>query len=102
MRPWLPAWRNCKVVLSRLVNPVVNLDFCWISNRGKKLPRGADDFTSFLKSYTARWAPMKRRGVSKGHKVGVAPDALIFGGRPVSGALIGGIAQTQEMLDFCG
>lgn len=45
---------------------------------------------------------MKRRGVSKGHKVGFAPDAMIFGGRPVSGALIGGIAQTQEMLDFCG
>jgi LysR family carnitine catabolism transcriptional activator len=52
----LPACRNRKVVLSRLVNPVVNLDFCWISNRGKKLPAGADDFTSFLKSYIARWA----------------------------------------------
>jgi DNA-binding transcriptional LysR family regulator len=52
----LPACRNRKVVLSRLVNPVVNLDFCWISNRGKSLPPGADDFASFLKSYIARWA----------------------------------------------
>jgi LysR family carnitine catabolism transcriptional activator len=52
----LPACRNRKVVLSRLINPVVNLDFSWISNRGKKLPAGADEFTSFLKSYIARWA----------------------------------------------
>jgi len=28
--------------------------------------------------------------------------ALIFGRRSVSGSLIGGIAETQEMLDFCG
>ncbi|WP_445322967.1 NAD(P)-dependent alcohol dehydrogenase [Ramlibacter sp. AN1133] len=28
--------------------------------------------------------------------------ALIFGNRSVSGSTIGGIAQTQEMLDFCG
>jgi LysR family transcriptional regulator, carnitine catabolism transcriptional activator len=52
----LPACRNRKVVLSRLINPVVNLDFCSIRNRGKKLPPRADDFTSFLKSYIARWA----------------------------------------------
>ena len=52
----LPACRNRKVVLSRLINPVVNLDFSWISLRGKKLPSGADDFTAFLKSYMARWA----------------------------------------------
>jgi DNA-binding transcriptional LysR family regulator len=52
----LPACRNRKVSLSRLINPVVNLDFSWISNRGKPLPPGADDFTSFLKSYIARWA----------------------------------------------
>jgi LysR family carnitine catabolism transcriptional activator len=52
----LPACRNRKVSLSRLINPVVNLDFSWIRNRGKPLPPGADDFTSFLKSYIARWA----------------------------------------------
>lgn len=28
--------------------------------------------------------------------------ALLFGRRSVSGSLIGGIAETQEMLDFCG
>jgi LysR family carnitine catabolism transcriptional activator len=52
----LPACRNRKVLLSRLINPVVNLDFSWISNRGKRLPSGTDDFTSFLKTYIARWA----------------------------------------------
>ena len=52
----LPACRNRKVVLSRLINPVVNLDFSRISLRGKKLPPGADDFTSFLRAYIARWA----------------------------------------------
>ena len=32
----------------------------------------------------------------------VSSFALIFGGGSVSGSLIGGIAETQEMLDFCG
>ena len=52
----LPASRDRKVVLSRLINPVVNLDFCRISLRGKKLPPGADDFTYFLRAHIARWA----------------------------------------------
>jgi LysR family transcriptional regulator, carnitine catabolism transcriptional activator len=52
----LPACRNRKVVMSRLINPVVKLDFSRISLRGKKLPPGADDFTSFLQGYIARWA----------------------------------------------
>lgn len=52
----LPACRNRKVVMSRLINPVVNFDFCRMSNRGTKLPPGANDFTSFLQSYIARWA----------------------------------------------
>jgi alcohol dehydrogenase (NADP+) len=32
-----------------------------------------------------------------------SPDvsALIFGRRSIAGSLIGGIAETQEMLDFC-
>jgi uncharacterized zinc-type alcohol dehydrogenase-like protein len=41
--------------------------------------------------------------------VGASPDphqvpssALIFGRRSLSGSLIGGIAETQEMLDYCG
>lgn len=42
-------------------------------------------------------------------QVGVAPEPLavdvshlIFGRRTFSGSLIGGLAETQEMLDFCG
>lgn len=52
----LPACRNRKVTLSRLINPVINLEFSCVTNRGRKLPPGADDFTSFLKSYIATWA----------------------------------------------
>jgi DNA-binding transcriptional LysR family regulator len=52
----LPAFRNRKVVLSRLVNPVATFEFHLISNRGKELPPGAEDFISFLKSYIASWA----------------------------------------------
>jgi uncharacterized zinc-type alcohol dehydrogenase-like protein len=32
----------------------------------------------------------------------VAAFGLIFGRKRLSGSLIGGIAETQEMLDFCG
>ncbi|HWS63889.1 MAG TPA: hypothetical protein VN325_14130 [Steroidobacteraceae bacterium] len=42
--------------MSQLINPVVHLEFHQISNRGKKLPPGADEFAAFLKSYIARWA----------------------------------------------
>ena len=52
----LPAFRNRRVVMSKLINPVVNLDFSRVSLRGKKLPPGADDFTFFLQGYIARWA----------------------------------------------
>jgi LysR family transcriptional regulator, carnitine catabolism transcriptional activator len=52
----LPACRHRKVAISKLINPVVNMDFCRINLRGKRLPPGADDFTSFLQGYIARWA----------------------------------------------
>jgi LysR family carnitine catabolism transcriptional activator len=52
----IPSCAHRKVVISQLANPVVNLDFYLITNRGKKLPVGAEDFTSFLKTYIARWA----------------------------------------------
>ena len=52
----LPACRNRRVVVSRLVNPVVSLDFYQIINRAKKLPLGAEEFMSFLQNYSARWA----------------------------------------------
>jgi hypothetical protein len=42
--------------MSKLINPVVNVDFSRINLRGRKLPTGADDFTSFLQAYIARWA----------------------------------------------
>lgn len=34
--------------------------------------------------------------------LGVSSFGLLFGRRSLSGSLIGGIAETQEMLDFCG
>jgi LysR family carnitine catabolism transcriptional activator len=52
----LPACRNRKVALSRLINPIANVDFSWISKRGRKLPPVAGEFTSFLQSFIARWA----------------------------------------------
>lgn len=52
----LPACRNRKVVMSRLVNPVVTLDFSQVRARGKRLPAGADAFTAFLQQHIARWA----------------------------------------------
>jgi hypothetical protein len=45
-----------QVWVSRLVNPVVSLDFYQISNRGRKLPHGSEEFMSFLQNYIARWA----------------------------------------------
>jgi LysR family carnitine catabolism transcriptional activator len=50
----LAACRNRKVVSSRLINPVVEVEFHQISNRGKKLPPGADEFSAFLRSFFAR------------------------------------------------
>jgi DNA-binding transcriptional LysR family regulator len=52
----VPACRNRKVVMTRLINPVVTLDFHQIQNRGRKLAPVAEEFTSFLQSYVARWA----------------------------------------------
>jgi LysR family transcriptional regulator, carnitine catabolism transcriptional activator len=52
----MPACRNRKVVTSQLINPVVRFDFHMISRRGRELPPGALEFTSFLKSYIALWA----------------------------------------------
>ena len=52
----LPACRNRKVTMSELDEPAVTLDFSEISNRGKKLPAEAAEFSAFLKMYIARWA----------------------------------------------
>jgi hypothetical protein len=42
--------------MSRLINPVAELEFSLISYRGKKLPAVANSFTEFLKSFFSRWA----------------------------------------------
>jgi LysR family carnitine catabolism transcriptional activator len=52
----MPACRNRKITTSQLINPVVRFDFHMISRRGRELPPGAEEFTSFLKSYIATWA----------------------------------------------
>jgi LysR family transcriptional regulator, carnitine catabolism transcriptional activator len=52
----MPACRNRQVAVSQLVSPVVRFDFHLISRRDRELPPGAQEFTSFLKSYIARWA----------------------------------------------
>jgi LysR family transcriptional regulator, carnitine catabolism transcriptional activator len=52
----MAACRNRKVTMSQLINPVVRFDFHLISSRDRELPPGADEFTSFLKSYIATWA----------------------------------------------
>ena len=52
----IPACRNRRVVMTRLTNPVVTVDFHQIRRRGTSLPEGADAFTAFLQSYIARWA----------------------------------------------
>ena len=52
----LPACRNRRVIMSRLINPKVTLDFHQIRHRGRKLSPVADEFTAFLQAYIGRWA----------------------------------------------
>ena len=52
----LPACRNRRVLMSRLIHPNVTLDFYQIRKRGRKLPPVADEFTAYLQGYIARWA----------------------------------------------
>ena len=42
--------------MSRLINPTVPVDFHLIRNRGRKLSPAAEEFTTFLQAYIARWA----------------------------------------------
>ena len=50
------ACRNRKVTMSELIDPVVNLDFYQITNRGSRLSDDANGFSAFLKTYIASWA----------------------------------------------
>jgi LysR family transcriptional regulator, carnitine catabolism transcriptional activator len=52
----VPVCRNRKVVMSRLINPIVDLEFSQIITRARKLPPGAEELSAFLKTYVARWA----------------------------------------------
>jgi LysR family carnitine catabolism transcriptional activator len=52
----LPACQSRKLVMSRLINPVVPLDLSQIRRGGRKFPRVAEDFAAFLQSYIASWA----------------------------------------------
>jgi LysR family carnitine catabolism transcriptional activator len=51
-----PACQHRRVVMSRLTNPTVPIDFYQIRSRGRKLPTVAEEFTTFLQAYIARWA----------------------------------------------
>jgi DNA-binding transcriptional LysR family regulator len=57
----LPECQNRRLVTSRLVNPVVRLDFLQIRRGGRKFSPLAEEFTSFLQSYIAKWA--ERSGI---------------------------------------
>jgi LysR family transcriptional regulator, carnitine catabolism transcriptional activator len=52
----LPICQYRSVVMTRLVNPTVNLDFYQIRNPGRKLSPAADDFAAFLQGYIVKWA----------------------------------------------
>ena len=52
----LPACRRRNVAMSRLTSPSVPVDVFQIRNRGRKLSPGAEEFTTFLQGYIARWA----------------------------------------------
>ena len=42
--------------MSRLINPTVPVEFYQIRNRGRTLSPMAEEFSTFLQSYIARWA----------------------------------------------
>jgi LysR family carnitine catabolism transcriptional activator len=52
----LALCKHREILMSRLVDPVVSMEFHQITQRGRSLPEGADEFMGFLKTYIARWA----------------------------------------------
>ncbi|MEP6916288.1 MAG: LysR family transcriptional regulator [Acidobacteriota bacterium] len=52
----MPVCRHRNVLMTRLVNPAVAVDFFQIRNRGRKLSPAADEFSTFLQGYISRWA----------------------------------------------
>jgi len=57
----MAACRNRQVVMSPLVEPVVSMEFHQITQRGRSLPEGVDEFLAFLKTHVSGWA--ERAGV---------------------------------------
>jgi LysR family carnitine catabolism transcriptional activator len=51
-----PVCRHRNVAMSRLINPTVTLDCHQIQRRGTPLLPAAEEFTTFLQRYIARWA----------------------------------------------
>ncbi|MEP6685376.1 MAG: NAD(P)-dependent alcohol dehydrogenase [Verrucomicrobiota bacterium] len=83
-----------------------------VSKNEEEMKKHANSFNFILDTVSAKHdlnaylALLKRDGTMT--LVGVPPEpepvsafGLIFGRRQLSGSLIGGIAETQEMLDFC-
>jgi DNA-binding transcriptional LysR family regulator len=52
----LALCKDREIEMSRLVDPVVSMEFNQITQRGRSLPEGADEFMAFLKTYIAGWA----------------------------------------------
>jgi DNA-binding transcriptional LysR family regulator len=52
----LPACRRRNVTMTRLINPTVPVDSFQLRHRGRKLSPAAEEFTTFLQGYIARWA----------------------------------------------
>jgi DNA-binding transcriptional LysR family regulator len=48
--------KDREIVMSRLVDPVVTMEFHQVTQRGRSLPEGANEFMGFLKTYIAGWA----------------------------------------------
>jgi uncharacterized zinc-type alcohol dehydrogenase-like protein len=60
---------------------------------------GTHDVNTYLRMLSRR-GNLVLVGVPE-HPLAVEPFAVIFGAKSLTGSLIGGIAETQEMLDFC-
>jgi DNA-binding transcriptional LysR family regulator len=54
------ACRNRKVTMSELIDPIVNLDFYQMTNRGSRMSDEAKEFSALLKTYMLNWAGTSR------------------------------------------
>jgi LysR family transcriptional regulator, carnitine catabolism transcriptional activator len=61
----LPECRSRGLIVNRLINPIVHLDFYQIRKGGRKLSPVAEEFTAFLRDHIVLWTS-KSGGLSKG------------------------------------